>query len=205
MPKLTEANLRDARDDVTKRIADQERAWGMSPTSSDPLLKDEFIQPILRKIEVDAANEKPIQQASQTNKHKQEGEWYGEPNHSPVVGKVRGKPLPKQTPNEKISVTSEVIGDFIYNRKTNSVRAMEATSLPCPPSMAESLIQELMAFPDWRAQFVEVSALCAAHWAKERGCAKCEVRERRYHEIMVLAVRAFGDPLAPLERKVISS
>lgn len=186
---LDESTLRETRDELVKGITDTARAMGAIAPSHRRA--EEFIDPILRKVEVDheaAMRGESTAAPVLADPARERGEW------SP-----QSERRPESVGGEKVSFIEKEIGEYQLLKgggvrpvgnapKTGELR--EAVQARFKRLMIQALIQD----KEWMQVFKSAMFICGKHLAPLRGCAECNKRERFYDELLANAVRLYGDP-----------
>lgn len=206
MPEAKDQDLREARDSLVADIADHARKTGVTLPSVQGIR--DFVDPIMRKVEVDSHDEAPAEPApspTEGTRERKGGEWFGEAEHSTRVGestKVNGEAL-----GGEVELRGEEIGVVKINKATGAV----STNIPMTaPSPLEMILNRLVQLPAWHAEIKQALALCSYHMnpPKEGGkitCWLCERREAKLLELLDKARREYGDERKKREKKIVVS
>lgn len=181
--KPDDSTLRDVRNELVGLTMDQARATGVPVPSVR--LAEQFVDPIMRKVEVDAARDADaIQSAPSKNKTVKAGEWYGEEGHSPQIGGEKSRI------QGNAEVRSEELGEYKLG-KDGKLKPMNGAPVPKGPTVLELVIKKLLSHPQWRDSVLAASKLCGKHMTPAAMCSSCERREARLIEIVGQAKSKF--------------
>lgn len=175
-PQLTADTLRETKDDLMQRFADQARAWGCMP---DLAASEAFIDPILRKVEV----------------------RYEEDRRADPLRVDEDAPRDGELPKEHVGTYDWNLGTDEVTAHPGSYMP-EVKRAPSPEDVFRSCTRSLMRVPEFAQRLKAASLLCARHVMLVLDCAACRLREERFGAIMVEAYKRFGDPTKPHERKI---
>lgn len=175
-----EKTLRQTKDNLVGAITGQAKQFGLMP---DVEAAEKFLDPILRKVEADAAAPKPAKRP--VPERPEDSQWYGEPGHSPKV--------PIGT-----TIVHESLGTFDWNLQTNNV-SVPSHILPREPRLSPSMraardiLRVMRNMPEWRAAIEKVALSSAPPAQKERTYRDILNRFRRFH----------GDPRKGIDPKIV--
>ena len=176
--RIDAATIRDTRDDLVSRITTQAKMIGLMP---DVIAAEKFVDPILRKVEVDASSETDRAPSGSKDREHSSGEWTGEPGHSP---KVPG--------GSEVRVSGS--GPVRWDLKTNQVHAPWVKTPKESPktAAARECFRVMRLMPEWR-HLVEKVAFSTL---------SLKDKEQRFRMLLVQFRKLFGDPRKPLDRKI---
>lgn len=172
---VDDATLRETRDALVGAFAEQDRQFGAIPETER---YEKFIDPILRKVEVDAASEPaPVAKADAGESVADKAERQGFRVENEIIGQfdlktgrqLSGKPVPQQVRRREGKNTK--LARYIFAAIRNA------------PGLA-----------DWRARMDKiVFSTMPLEW-----------KATKYMEILHDFVRVYGNPLAKKDRKIIT-
>ncbi len=186
MAEIDEKTLRETRGELVAGVTDLQRRGGRLP---DVRQAEELVDPILAKVVVDRDREEgPPHIRTAENREAGEGEWYGEPGHSPRPGVAGQSRIAPARPGDKLSVTASYLGEYRVEGD-HIVPVGNAPAGPPPMPMRErvlrELVRELWDLPDWRERLQKVTM------SNLTG----DAREKAFRKILEDAVRLFGPPI----------
>lgn len=194
-PKLDEGTLREVKDDLMERLSDQQRQVGVIPR---PDLSEKFIDPIIRKVEVDheLERQKAIVRAEAGINDLPDG---GDGKILPTGRRrMRRAPLagaPGVASGGRVARFAINVGDEMKEQ------AQLAT-------LQRMMVKHLLELPDWKPRLLKAVKACGKHDGTivpaDQHCMDCTMRERKLQEILAQAVRYFGDPKTPATSKAFS-
>lgn len=175
--KPTDAHLKEVRDSLVADIVEQGRALG-APVP-DVRKAEQFIDPIMRRVEADVVREadaiQPIPQP--VEKTRKGGDWYGEAEHS------------KKVP-EGAEVRAKELGTYKVGK--DGIKPINGAPMPEKASMLSLVIKKLLSHPDWKPAIMAANAICDRHLSAMPGCVLCERRESKLLEIFGKAKSTFN-------------
>lgn len=171
--------LKETRNDLLDRVTEQQRRFGMLP---DVRVAEEFIDPILRKVEVDERDKRPQPKAAAR-----------ELPDDPTLSR-RGNKLPDGT----YRAEEGYAGTYAFGRPGAGLKVID----PAPwvqekqdtPNVAAArkCFRAMRQHPDWKAR-VEKIALAPLSYVE---------REKQLKSVLADYVRLYGDPRKPRDRKI---
>jgi hypothetical protein len=129
---LDERTLRDTREELIDAHTEMQGQFGVPVPSRREA--ENLIDPILRKVEREHSEERyrdylrPVPKP-ETNRTRHDGEWYGEPDHSPKV--------PASVAGEKVTLTQHEVGEVILDKRTGTVKTPDGKPLALPETRAD--------------------------------------------------------------------
>lgn len=131
---LTEDKIREVKADLMERVTNQQEVFGCD---RDTRRAEDFINPILHKLDVDSREEKPEP-----------------PPPSPVVRNER------RDLGNGAELTKEEVGTYDWNLRTNKVQAAPGSFMPSRRKRKEHVetiaarhrVKFLKGLPEWRAK-----------------------------------------------------
>lgn len=184
---LDERTLRETREELVKGITDTARAMGGMPSQR---AAENFIDPILRKVEVDheAAMRGELGPQPTPDQPRERGDWASQSERKP-----------ESVGGEDVSFIERELGEYQL-LKGGGVRPIG--DAPTSAEIKEAvhvrfkrlMIQALIQHKDWLQVFKNAMFICGKHLSPMKGCAECSKRERFYDELLANAVRLYGDP-----------
>lgn len=172
--KPSDETLREVRGELVGEVVEQARNWGVPvPSVRDA---EKFVDPIMRKVEVDSEREANAIAKPDVNKKAGPGEWYGEKDHSPQIGV-------SSLVQDGGEVRSEELGEYRVG-KDGKLTPLNGAPMPKPPTVLELVIKKLLTHPQWREQILAATKLCDKHLHPKLHCVLCERREARLSEIV---------------------
>ena len=193
--RLDEATLRDTKEDLVKRAMSEYDGLKLGTVRAT----EDFINPILHKVEVDHEHDRDkdyLRKEPVTTRTIGDGEWYGEPDHSPKLKDYSDIGI-------KGRLHQEEIGTYALNKATGTVRPLNGAPMPSAKTAKEMVIQGLLAMPAWRTAFQKASAMCGRHMGKEPYCTECERRERTFRRLIGKGMKEYGDPRKKADKKIM--
>lgn len=189
----SDAHLKEVRDEMVGELADQGRRMGAVLPEIRKIEK--FIDPIMRRVEVDAEREarmpeSPAPVPERPDRTVKQGEWYGEEGHSPLIGGPSSMIKEGRGEASNAEVRSEGLGEY-KRGPDGKLRPVNGAPMPKGASFLELVIKKMMQLPDWRAQILAANKLCDRHLSAMPGCTPCERRETRLLEIVGKARTTF--------------
>jgi len=189
-PELDAATLRETRDGLLKAVQDQRRDVGVPVP--DERTAAEFIDPIMRKVEVDNAESriKDLTRPPRKPAPEQDGEWLGEPDHAPKLTEIPGTVTTYSTGSAGTALLTPG-GPAIYKPAAPWDRPRTKHG-PNTDAMLQR-IRELKALPEWRKRLEKIL------FANETDDWKAS----QYLKVLKDSVRLFGDPRVVKEKKIL--
>lgn len=204
--KLTEADLRDAKDEVLGRMSEQSKQWGTLP---DMRKAEDFVDPILHKVARDHELER--QRAIVTAAVQGMTGDFADGGDGALMptGRTRGRKAPP--------AGAGAIGDGQLQR----VAVDPTQGLLAKQSAQDQLVswcfQELLSrneqtgefyFPEWADEVLMLWQLCKKHDGgiipADPHCFECRRRDDGLKAIVERAIRHFSHPLTPANRPTYS-
>jgi hypothetical protein len=195
---VDEKTLRATRTELLEGVADLHRGQGQIPNTR---AMERFIDPILNKVDQSSDEKRPAPPVPKPkNRIAKSGDWYGEAEHSPRVGKGR---IADALPGETVKLTSQYVGDY-------AVKGQKVIPLNGAPDGKRREVDEaaftrwlfgsLMHHPDFKARITAVTFSDLAQCAGTTRCSPwaggCCARSKALRKIADDAFRLFGDAKA---------
>jgi hypothetical protein len=191
---VDEKTLRSTRNELLEGVAELHRGQGQIPNTRGI---EAFVDPIINKVDK-ASGERLAPAPKLKNRRVNQGEWYGEADHSPMVG--RGGIAPAQA-GETVRLESKWLGEYAVvgdkvkplNGAPDGKRQMSAGE-----SFTRWVVGQLMHHPDFKRRLQQVT------FSDLQG----DAREKAFRRILADAYRLFGDARAvwagkPADAKII--
>lgn len=173
--------LKDIRDKIVGKVMEQCRVWG------DPLprtkLAEEFVDPIIRKVEVDNETSRVHEMYHGQEKVSAAG-WTGEQGHSVKV------PENTTISREEIGTVQMGTGKFIPHHDCEVSEKREDSPAV---AAAREVLRVMRQMPEWKAAIEKVAY----------SNLNANQKETAYRKIFVAFKRFFGDPRKPLDKKIV--
>jgi hypothetical protein len=167
---LSEQKLREMKDDLVRRVADQKRMGGVPNEPGlerDPMggvrEAEVWLEPILRKVEQDHAREaersalsEPVQEARHVD-------------------------------------TKDELGTYDWNLRTNEVIARPGSweAKRHAQDQVKLFVRSLFKQPEWKDKLVQVAKHCGTHFRPDPYCANCHQREDALRRVIAVAMAHF--------------
>ena len=183
--KPSDVHLKEVRDGLIGDVVEQGRRMGAPVPNIRGVEK--FIDPIMRRVEVDAEKTEAVESARETpdlNKSAKTGEWYGQPDHSPLIGG------PGSRIQGEAEVKSRELGEYALS-KDGTLKPKNGAPMPRAASVLELIIKKMVTHPSWREPILIATRICDKHMSALPGCVLCERREARLLEIVAKAKTTF--------------
>jgi hypothetical protein len=174
---LTEEILRETKDDLIRRVADQKRMGGIP---NEPLLERDptggvrdaeiWLEPILRKVEKDHVRERD-----------------------------RDILRPSEPIQERRHAdTKEEVGTYDWNLRTNQIIATPGSweAKNHAQEKVRAFVASLFRVPEWKDSLTKVARLCGKHYAPNPTCGNCHKREDGLRRLIAVAMTKFKKPAA---------
>lgn len=195
--RLDEVTLRDTKEDLVKRAMNERDGLRLGTVRAT----EDFINPILHKVEVDHDRDRDkdlVRKDPVTTRTVADGQWYGEPDHSPKLKDYSDLGI-------KGTLHQEELGTYALNKATGTIRPLNGAPMPSKKTAKEMILQGLLSMPAWNSAFTAANKLCGRHMGMEPGCSECARRERTFRRLIGKGMKTYGDPTRPADKTILVS